>query len=148
MKIIVAAIGKAKATSPEMALFAEYQKRLGWKLTLKEFDIKPTSKDKEGAALLAACTGAGRMIALDEYGKALSSREFAAQIAIYQQQGISHIGFVIGGADGLAETVKKQAHLTLSFGKATWPHMLVRSMLAEQLYRAQMILDGHPYHRD
>lgn len=98
--------------------------------------------------LLDACKGYDKIIALDEGGKPLSSREFADQLAGWQRQGSSSFAFVIGGADGLADAVLKKAHLRWSFGRVTWPHMLVRALLAEQLYRAYSLLTNHPYHRD
>jgi len=152
MKLTIAASGKMKDGSPEAMLLREYIKRLPWKITLKEFEIKhadtATRQMKEAEALLGACTGCEKIIALDEHGKDLSSRELAKQFSDWQQQGISSAGLMIGGADGLHESVRKKAHLVLAFGRATWPHMLVRAMLAEQLYRVSTILEGHPYHRD
>jgi 23S rRNA (pseudouridine1915-N3)-methyltransferase len=152
VKVTIAAIGKAKETSPETKLYCEYAKRSAWKISLKEFDIKHqdtnTRKSKEAEALLGAVASSSKLVALDERGKSTSSREFAQLIAKWQQQGVSSLGFVIGGADGLDEAVRKKADMLLSFGTATWPHMLVRAMLAEQIYRAQTILDNHPYHRD
>jgi len=152
MKIVVAAIGKMKDGSPEAALLREYSKRLPWKIAFKEFDIKHsdtiTRQQKEAEALLGACAGYERIIALDEQGKDLKSRELASQFATWQQQGISSVALIIGGADGLHESVRKAAHLTLAFGRATWPHMMVRAMVSEQLYRVSAILENHPYHRD
>ena len=87
-------------------------------------------------------------IALDESGKTLSSREFADKISKWQQGGISSFAFIIGGADGLDDLVLKKAKVTWSFGRVTWPHLLVRALLAEQLYRAQTLISGHPYHRE
>lgn len=146
MKVLVAAIGKAKA-SPEQALTAEYMRRLPWKAACREFDIRPADKEKEAAKLLAACEGYARIVALDESGRDLSSAEFAAQLGRWQQQGHGSAAFIIGGADGLSPRVLKEAHLVWSLGRVTWPHMLVRALLAEQLYRAHSILSGHPYHR-
>ncbi len=148
MKWLLAAIGKAKANSPESQMVAEYSKRLSGKFTLKEIESKVPNKPKEAEALLVACAGYDKVIALDERGKDISSRELALQLSKWQQQGTSSVAFIIGGADGLDESVRKRADLTLAFGRATWPHMLVRAMIAEQIYRAQTINDGHPYHRD
>ncbi len=151
MKILIAAIGKAKA-SPERDLYLSYISRLPWKIECREFDVKladtPQRKLKEAEHLLDACKGFECIIALDESGKTLSSREFATQIKQWQGQGISSLAFVIGGSDGLHESVLKQSTLKWSFGRVTWPHMLVRGMLAEQLYRSHSIIAGHPYHRD
>jgi 23S rRNA (pseudouridine1915-N3)-methyltransferase len=140
MKLTIAAIGKMKDASPEAALMREYIKRLPWKITIKEC--------KDDSAMLAACGACEKIIALDERGKDLPSREIAAQFGNWQQQGISSIGIIIGGADGLSDSLRKKTHLLLAFGRATWPHMLVRAMLAEQLYRVSTILENHPYHRD
>lgn len=150
MKITIAAIGKAKA-SPEQTLYNDYIKRLPWKVACKEFEVKLDSvekkKAKENELLLGACKGMERIIALDESGKNLSSREFADQLSKWQQQGCSSLGFIIGGADGLEPATFKSAHLVWSFGRVTWPHMLMRTLLAEQLYRAHSLLSNHPYHR-
>lgn len=151
MRIVIAAIGKAKA-SPQQQLFQDYVKRLPWKVECREFDSKLTDpaarKRKEAELLLEGCAGCERLIALDETGKNLSSREFSDQLSQWQQQGVSSFAFIIGGADGLDESVRRKAHLLWSFGRVTWPHMLVRGLLAEQLYRAHSVLSGHPYHRD
>lgn len=150
MRVLIAAIGKAKA-SPEQQLYQEYTRRLPWKVECKEFDVKlddpAKRKTKENALLLDACAGASRIVALDESGKSLSSREFADQLARWQQDGDSSVAFVIGGSDGLDKTLLKKAHLVWSLGRVTWPHMLVRALLAEQLYRAWSVIAKHPYHR-
>jgi len=151
MKILITAIGKSKK-SPATELYAEYAKRLPWKIALKEFEAKEQNttarKSKEGELLLSACAGYECIIALDETGETLSSKEFAGKLGNWQQSGISSFAFIIGGADGLDATVLKKASLVWSFGRVTWPHMLVRGMLAEQLYRAQTLISGHPYHRE
>lgn len=139
MKILIAAVGKAKA-GPELTLYNDYVKRLPWKVACKEV--------KDDAGLEAACDGYDKIIALDENGEALGSRDFAGKLGRWQQQGNSSFAFVIGGADGLTPGLRKKAHLLWSLGKVTWPHMLVRGLLAEQLYRAHSIMTGHPYHRD
>jgi 23S rRNA (pseudouridine1915-N3)-methyltransferase len=119
-------------------------------------------KKREGDLLLAALdagksgagkSGAGKagrqiVVVLDERGRNLSSRDFAAQMGIWRDDGAAEIAFLIGGADGHDDGVRKRADLLLSLGALTWPHQLVRVLLAEQLYRAQQILAGHPYHRD
>jgi 23S rRNA (pseudouridine1915-N3)-methyltransferase len=151
MRLLIAAIGKAKA-SPELELTQDYLKRLSWKTEIKEHDVKLEDvvrrKAREAELLLESCKACDRIIALDENGKQFSSREFAGQINAWQQQGASSFAFVIGGADGLDTPLLKKAHLVWSLGKSTWPHMLVRALLAEQLYRAHSIISGHPYHRD
>jgi 23S rRNA (pseudouridine1915-N3)-methyltransferase len=154
MRIAIAAVGKWKA-GPERALFEEYKKRLKWPLTLKEVEERrplPASqlKAREAELLRAALpprSGSALLVALDERGKALSSAALAKQIAAWQQRGVGDLGFLIGGADGLDDGLRAEADLVLSLGAMTWPHMLVRVLLIEQLYRARQILAGHPYHR-
>ncbi len=150
MKLLIAAVGKAKP-SPEQQLFIDYTKRIPWKIALKEVESKQADlgkrKAREAELLLAACEGHTHMIALDETGKNLNSRELAATIATWQKNGVSSLVCVIGGADGLHDSVLNRAQLVLSFGRLTWPHMLVRALLAEQLYRTHSIISGHPYHR-
>lgn len=104
-------------------------------------------KQREGERLIAAVPTGARVVALDERGKSLDSPAFAALLKRWQDEGVGDLAFVIGGAEGLSGALLARADLTLSFGPMTWPHLLVRVLLAEQLYRAQCILDGHPYHR-
>lgn len=151
MRITIAAVGKMKA-SPEQALLRQYLKRIPWSVTLHEVDAKaslpvPQRREAEAQLLLAKCIDAHKIIALDERGKNLASETLAQQIGDWQSQGCSHLALIIGGQDGLDESVRQKAALTLSFGTLTWPHMLVRAMLGEQLYRVHTILSGHPYHR-
>lgn len=89
----------------------------------------------------------GRTVVLDERGRDLASADLATLLARWRDDGAREVRFLIGAADGHDESTRKSADLLLGFGRATWPHMLVRAMLAEQLYRALSILDGHPYHR-
>lgn len=144
-------MGKAKA-GPERDLYDSYVARLPWRVELKEIEIKKdlavdVRKAREGEALLAAVPPGARLVALDERGRTEGSEAFAARLGRWRDDGIRAVAFVIGGADGLDEAVRKRADFVLSFGALTWPHMLVRAMLAEQVYRAQSILAGHPYHR-
>jgi 23S rRNA (pseudouridine1915-N3)-methyltransferase len=154
MRITIAAVGKWKA-GPEKALFEEYRKRLKWPLALKEVEERrplpaPQLKSREAELLRAAVPGKSGdllLVALDERGQTLSSEALAKQISLWQQRGVGDLAFLIGGADGLHDGLKKDAGMLLSLGAMTWPHMLVRVMLIEQIYRAQQILAGHPYHR-
>ena len=151
MKVQIVAIGRAKA-GPERDLFQHYAKRLKWKLDLREIDDRKTSglpdgKDREAEALLAAVPQGACIVALDERGENLTSPQLSRRISGWSDDGYSPISFLIGGADGHGEAVRQQAKLVLSIGKMTWPHMLVRAMLAEQLYRAWSIQARHPYHR-
>ena len=104
-------------------------------------------KAREGELILDALPSGMPLIALDERGIQWSSRALAQRIADWRDQGSPELAFAIGGADGLHETVLDRADVTLSLGSMTWPHLLVRGMLLEQLYRAQQILAGHFYHR-
>ncbi len=111
-------------------------------------------EDKKGggmeaeADLLAKAVPAGSLlVTMDERGKVLSSPEFAAQLARWRDDGRQDVAFVIGGADGIAPGLRARAAFSISFGRMVWPHMLVRVMLVEQLYRAATILGGGPYHR-
>jgi 23S rRNA (pseudouridine1915-N3)-methyltransferase len=98
--------------------------------------------------ILGALPARVPLVALDERGIQWSSRILAERIAIWRDLSSSELAFAIGGADGLHPTVLDRAEVTLSLGPMTWPHLLVRGMLLEQLYRAQQILAGHPYHRE
>ena len=121
-------------------------------LTLREVEVSraataPLRKQAEAEALLAGMADGAVLVALDERGRDLASTELAQRLGTWRDEGIREAGFVIGGPDGLAPAITERADLLLAFGRATWPHMLVRAMLAEQLYRAASILAGHPYHR-
>ena len=153
MHIILAAIGKLKKNSPESELINTYIKRTKWSVDIKEYEEKRSLvgdalKNAEAELLLSGVPEKAKVIVLDEHGDTLSSREFAGKIRTWQNNGVDSIAFLIGGADGHGEKVKKRADLMLSFGRMTLPHFLMRVVLAEQIYRAQTILDGHPYHRD
>ena len=144
MRITLLAVGKMKA-GPEQDLMARYQKRLTW--PTKVVEVAQSNTSNEGEALLSKLPDRAICLALDERGKTLSSPALANQIGRWQSDGHSDLACVIGGADGLSDAVRTRADLVLAFGPATWPHMLVRPMMLEQLYRAQSILAGHPYHR-
>jgi 23S rRNA (pseudouridine1915-N3)-methyltransferase len=156
MKIRIIALGRAKA-GPEKSLVETYAKRLTWSCEMIELEAK---KGISGAELMAAeadliekalgSKGNAKrvIIALDERGQNLPSRDFAKRISALGNQGYGELTFIIGGADGLAPQIRDRAGLLLSFGAMTWPHMLVRVLLMEQIYRAQTIIAGHPYHRD
>ena len=151
MNIVIAAVGKSRG-GPEQALTESYLARLPWRVTFKEIEIKKelaadVRRAREGEALLAHVPEGARVVALDERGKAEDSAGFARRIGRWRDDGVRAVAFIIGGADGLDDAVRKRADLVLSFGVMTWPHMLVRALLAEQLYRAHTILTGHPYHR-
>lgn len=153
MRIHIVAIGRARS-GPEAALFKHFADRVTqWPITLVEQDLRRrTASDKiaaaEAALLRQAIPDGAFVVAMDERGKQCSSREFAQFLRGQQDEGRRDVAFLIGGADGLAAALREGADRILSLGQATWPHLLVRGLLAEQIYRAQQIAAGHPYHRD
>jgi 23S rRNA (pseudouridine1915-N3)-methyltransferase len=134
--------------------FAEYRKRLGRELPLELIEIKPPARGRdlrramaeEGEALLAAVPRDALVIALDGRGSSWSSEQLAEELKRWRMDG-RDVAFLIGGADGHAEAILQRANQRWSLGPLTLPHMLVRLLVAEQLYRATTILAGHPYHR-
>ncbi|CAA7612356.1 Ribosomal RNA large subunit methyltransferase H [Candidatus Terasakiella magnetica] len=151
MRLLLAAVGKAKA-GPEQDLFRQYLRRLSPPLILKEVEEKrPLTgsqlKTREAELLLGAVPAGAVVVALDERGRDMGSEEFAACMGRWRDGGTGDLVFLIGGADGHGDAVRDRADLLLSLGRMTWPHMLVRALLAEQVWRAQAILAGHPYHR-
>lgn len=146
MKVSIIAVGKLKR-SPLHEQCAEYIKRITWPVKIKEIDApKASTSAQEAPLILKAIPDNAVVIALDERGETLTSPQFAEKIGKWSQQGPEMV-FLIGGADGFDNAVRERANYLLSFGKQTWPHMLVRVMLLEQVYRAQQIIAGHPYHR-
>ncbi len=159
MRVLIAAAGRWKSggksggkSGPERALYEHYAGRIAFALELREIEekkkLKPQAlKKREGELLLAQVPAGAVVVALDEAGKTLSSPAFAEKLGRWRDDGVKDVAFIIGGADGLDGAVKKRADLVISFGSQTWPHLLVRGLLAEQVYRAECILSGHPYHR-
>ena len=155
MRISILALGKL-GRAPENLLAKDYAERAsasGRALGLApvdiiEIDARKSGKPAEGEALLAALEPGSYLIACDEHGEARTSRELAAHIGALRDRGERRLVFAVGGADGLSEAVLNAARERLAFGPQTWPHALVRAMLAEQVYRAVTILAGGPYHRD
>ena len=137
--------------------FQEYAKRLPRECRIELIEIAPASRGKNTAAerameaeadrLLAAVPGGGRIVALDERGDAWTTHHLSQQLAGWLQEGCD-VSLLVGGPDGLAPRVKQQAHNLWSLSSLTLPHPLVRVVVAEQIYRAWSILQGHPYHRD
>lgn len=151
MRITIVAVGRLKR-GPLEQLCRAYVDRLPWSLAIHEVEAKKRLEGDalkaEEAGLIAARIPDGAMlIALDERGKGLSSESLAETIGAWRDSGRGDICCVIGGADGLAPEIRNRADLVLAFGPQTWPHMLARVMLIEQIYRAERILAGHPYHR-
>ncbi len=146
MKVTILAIGKCKKNSPEAQIIAEYVKRSGWDIVIKEKDN--STQDDEAAFLQAQIPSSAKVIVLDERGENLKSLELAKKIENWMINGVSELCFLIGGADGHLSSTRARADLLLSFGKLTFPHMLMRAVLAEQIYRVQSIIAHHPYHRE
>jgi 23S rRNA (pseudouridine1915-N3)-methyltransferase len=155
MRLHVCAVGRLRV-GPERDLVDDYTTRFD--RTGRPLGLGPLTEheveDKKGggmeaeAELLARALPTGAVLSvLDERGKVMSSPDFADQLARWRDGGRQDVAFVIGGADGIAPVLRDRADFALSFGRMVWPHMLVRVMLAEQLYRAATILGGGPYHR-
>lgn len=151
MRITICAVGRMKA-GPERDLIERYSKRIQWPFEIVEVEERrklsaAQLKQREQELLGAAMPKGALRIALDERGTALTSIAWSEKLARWRDDG-RDVAFLLGGAGGLAAELRDNADIVLSFGKATWPHMLARVMLAEQIYRAQEILAGHPYHRE
>ena len=155
MKTSILAVGRSRA-GPERMLTDDYRARfdalgrgMGYgPLDIVEIDAKGAGREAEGARLLDRLPRDHRLVALDERGGTMDSAAFSEFLATTRDDGAPGIAFAIGGADGHSQAVRERAGRLLSFGKMTWPHMLVRAMLAEQLYRALAIAANHPYHRE
>jgi 23S rRNA (pseudouridine1915-N3)-methyltransferase len=159
MRLLIAAVGRLKA-GPERELLDRYVERAnaaGRTVSLAPLEISeiaesqnrrpPERMSDERRKLEAAIPKGAKVVLLDGGGKPLSSDDFAARLAGFRDQGASGTAFLIGGADGLDPGLRAEADLVLSYGAATFPHQIVRILLAEQIYRAITILSGHPYHR-
>jgi 23S rRNA (pseudouridine1915-N3)-methyltransferase len=151
VRITLLAVGRSR--DPLIGpLTRRYLERCPWPTTLRE--IEPRGRrageapcDAEATALLAALPPGAVAIALDASGELLDSAAFAARLGGWRDGGERDLAFLIGGADGHGPAVRAAARLVLALGRLTWPHELVRVLIAEQLYRAHTILAGHPYHR-
>ncbi len=155
MRVHICAVGRLRK-GPERDLYDDYLTRfdrtgralaLGPAQFIEVEDKKGGGMAAEGALLRRAIPDGALICTMDERGKVMSSPDFATQLGNWRDQGRQDVAFVIGGADGIDPELRAQADASLSFGKMVWPHMLVRVMLAEQLYRAASILSGGPYHR-
>ncbi len=159
MRVGLFAVGRLKA-GPEKELAARYFDRFakaGPPIGLEFSRIAEvnesrassadTRKREEAQMLDKALPEGAVLVLLDERGKALGSEEFADMLGNFRDQGRRELMIAIGGADGLDPQLRQRADATICFGKMTWPHQLVRILIAEQLYRAVTILSGHPYHR-
>jgi 23S rRNA (pseudouridine1915-N3)-methyltransferase len=160
MQLLILAVGKGR-TTPEHLLARDWLARLPQSggvmsggsisggIIEVESKLPPGLKrtDDESQRLVRAIPDGAALAVLDPRGKDHSSEDMAALIGDWQDQGRQTACFAIGGADGHNDLLRDRADRLISFGRATWPHMLCRAMLAEQLYRASAILAGHPYHR-
>ena len=155
MKLHIAAVGRLRA-GPEAELVHDYIDRFGkagrslglGPISIHEVEAKKGGMAAEAKLLERAIGSNSPICTLDERGQVLSSPDFARMLGRWRDDGASAPVFVIGGADGLDQSLRSRADMSLSFGKMVWPHMMVRVMLAEQLYRAASILAGSPYHRN
>lgn len=156
MKITIACVGRAARAKHDaaQALIEAYRERLPWPVTVREVEDRKQGgsnaerKAREAELLLAALPKGAVIVALDERGKSLTSRKFAETLAAWRDGGEQEVAFLIGGADGLDPALLARARLSLSLSAMTWPHLLARVLLLEQLYRAWSLTTGHPYHRD
>jgi len=159
MRLTIAAVGRSRE-SPEQALcdlYCERARAIAPKLGFSKFDLVVVDTSRAGGAdarMKDEAEKIGRKlpdgthrIVLDEAGRAMTSEAFAKRLRQLADAGTRDLVFIVGGPDGLAPSLRDSAHERLAFGPQTWPHLLVRAMLAEQIYRALAILAGHPYHR-
>ena len=149
MKYIISAIGKTKNQHEDL-ITDKYLKRIK-NIQIKQYEVKLNNEKKkieeEGLKLINSTPPNGKLVLLDEQGENLTSLELAKIILSWRDNNISYINFAIGGAFGNGEEIKKRATKILAFGKLTWPHQMVKMMIAEQIYRIETIIQGHPYHK-
>ena len=154
MKITIISIGSFEG-SQYQKIFCDFAKRLKWNILLKEIPSKNSVnfsksqiKENEASLILKAIKSGSKLIALDEKGKQFSSQNFAQIISNFALNGSSDITFIIGGANGLSPKIINHCDLVISLSPLTFPHMMVRIILIEQIYRAYSIINNHPYHRE
>jgi 23S rRNA (pseudouridine1915-N3)-methyltransferase len=149
MKYIISAIGKTK-TQQEDLITLKYLKRIK-NIEIKQYEIKLNNKQKkieeEGLKLISSTPSNGRLVLLDEQGENLTSPELAKMVLDWRNNNIAYINFAIGGAFGNGDQIKRRADKIIALGKLTWPHQMVKMMIAEQIYRIETIIQGHPYHK-
>jgi 23S rRNA (pseudouridine1915-N3)-methyltransferase len=153
MKITIISLGKFDKPF-YIQYFENYKKRLKWQVDLIELDLKNSNnlepqkiKDQEAKLIEKHIKNFSKIIALDENGKQFSSIELAKNLENIGLEGSSNIAFIIGGAFGLSQDIKKKADILMSLSKLTFPHLMVRIILIEQIYRASTIIYNHPYHK-
>jgi len=149
MKYIISFIGKSKTTDEDI-ITKKYLKRLN-NVVIKQHEVKTNNIKlkmmEEGSKLIKATPLNGKLILLDEQGENLSSTDLAQLILEWEENNVSIVNFAIGGAYGNGEKIKKTADKVIAFGRQTWPHQMVKMMVAEQVYRIDTLLKGHPYHK-
>jgi 23S rRNA (pseudouridine1915-N3)-methyltransferase len=149
MKYIISFIGKSKTTDEDI-IAKKYLKRLN-NVVIKQHEVKTNNIKlkmmEEGSKLIKATPLNGKLILLDEQGENLSSNDLAKLILEWEENNVSIVNFAIGGAYGNGEEIKKKADKIIAFGRQTWPHQMVKMMVAEQVYRIDTLLKGHPYHK-
>ena len=149
MKYIISTIGKTKNQHEDL-ITDKYLKRIK-NIQIKQYEIKLINEQKkieeEGLRLINSTPKNGKLVLLDEQGENLTSPELAKIILSWRDNNIAYINFAIGGAFGNGDQIKKRADKIIAFGKLTWPHQMVKMMIAEQVYRIQTIIEGHPYHK-
>ena len=157
MRVVIAAVGRSAGGrgkgAEARALLDSYAARLSMPLVLKSCEEKrplavQERKRREAELLQKLVPEGALVVALDARGKTFASPDFARLLGSWRNRGIKDVCFLVGGADGLDESALSGAALVLSLGPMTWPHLLVPALLAEQLFRAESILAGHPYHRE
>ena len=149
MKYIISAIGKTKTQQEDLITF-KYLKRIK-NIEIKQYEVKLNNKQKkieeEGLKLINSTPSNGRLVLLDEQGENLTSPELAKMVLDWRNDNITYINFAIGGAFGNGDQIKRRADKIIALGKLTWPHQMVKMMIAEQIYRIETIIQGHPYHK-
>ena len=149
MRYIISNIGKAKNSDEDM-ITHKYLKRIK-NIELKQYEVKTNNPEKkleeEALKLINTTPKNGKLILLDEKGQNLSSTDLAKIILNWRDNNVTDINFAIGGAFGNGEKIKNTADKIIAFGKLTWPHQMVKMMVAEQIYRIETIIQGHPYHK-
>ena len=149
VRYIISTIGKAKNSDEDM-ITQKYIKRIK-NIELKQYEVKTNNPEKkleeEALKLINTTPKNGKLILLDEKGQNLSSTDLAKIILNWRDNNVTDINFAIGGAFGNGEKIKNTADKIIAFGKLTWPHQMVKMMVAEQIYRIETIIQGHPYHK-
>ena len=149
VRYIISTIGKAKNSDEDM-ITHKYLKRIK-NIELKQYEVRTNNPEKkleeEALKLINTTPKNGKLILLDEKGQNLSSTDLTKIILNWRDNNVTDINFAIGGAFGNGEKIKNTADKIIAFGKLTWPHQMVKMMVAEQIYRIETIIQGHPYHK-